>query len=346
MEQKLEQVCNVIPGQYAALCDYAVEAYLPTFLHQVEKNYPALVICQDVRLCSSAQAPKVVAQPKQQVAELCPICKAAVGFLKTKINNVDVATVKRQLEFACTFFQVPDCQQLVDKAAEIAKDIQTEDATTICSTVVDVCPKEQQIVTFNPFERFLKAKDEKYCPTCMQITKYLEDLAISDITTNEVIKLADAGCDRLGGLSSLCKKFVPLAVDELKTYILEKLTPQKICSTLKMCSPSEIMQLAAPKAQDSSMCLACEYVISVADNWLIANNTQQSVQAVLDRVCTEFVPSVYQSQCIALVSQYEAELVQLFESKIFNPQTVCKAIGVCTSQKMQRISQTKQIKMN
>nr|AAK21659.1 naegleriapore B pore-forming peptide precursor [Naegleria fowleri] len=343
LEKKLEQVCSVIPGQYSALCTYAVEQYLPIFIHQVEKQFPALTICQDVHLCSSAQAAPVVQQ--QQAAELCPICKAAVGFLKTKINNVDVNAVKQQLEFACSFFQVPDCQQIVDKAAQIAQDLQTEDAQTICSTVVDVCPK-QQVVTFNPFKKFLEAKDSKYCPTCLQITKYLEDLIVSDITVNEIIKLADAGCARLGALESLCKKFVPLAVDELKKLLLEKLPPQKVCSTLKMCDAAELLKLAlAPQAADGTMCLACEYVISVADNWLIANNTQQSVKNTLDKVCQEFVPSIYQSQCIALVNQYEAQLIQLFESKVFNPQTVCKAIGVCSSQKMNRIKVSK-IKMN
>lgn len=115
-----------------------------------------------------------------------------------------------------------------------------------------------------------------------------------------------------------------------------------------MCDASDKMALAAPvvapQVQDSSMCLACEYVIGVADNWLIANNTQQSVESTLDMVCNDFVPSMYKSQCVALVNQYTPQLIQLFEAKVFNPQTVCKAIGVCTSAKRQAI--TKQIQMN
>lgn len=349
LEKKLEQVCNVIPGQYSTLCTYAVEQYLPTFIHQVEQQYSPLVICQDVSLCSKQEAPKVVA-PQPAAAELCPICKAAVGFLKSKISTVDVPTIKKQLEFACTFFQVEDCQQLVDKAADIAQAIQTEDANTICSSVVDVCPKEQVTLKaqWNPFKKFLEAKNAKYCPTCLAITQYLENAITSDVAVAELIKIADLGCAKLGSLESLCTKFVPLAVDELKKFILEKVTPQKVCSTLKMCDAADKMSLAAPvisaKVEDSSMCLGCEYVIGVADNWLIANNTQQSVESTLDMVCNDFVPSVYKSQCVALVAQYTPQLIQLFEAKVFNPQTVCKAIGVCTSAKRQAIN--KQIQMN
>jgi len=336
LEKQLEQVCSVVPAAYQAICTYAVEQYLPTFVHQIEQEYPPLKCCQEVGLCSAA--PAVVA-PVAASAELCPICKAAVGFLKTKIGTFDVQAVKQQLDFACSFFKIADCQALVDKAAEIAENLQTEDAQTICSTVVDVCPKAAQ-VTFNPFKKFLEAKNSAYCPTCLRLTEYLEDVVVSDLAVKELEKIANEGCAKLGEFQSLCQKFVPLAVEELKNLLLKKLTPQKVCSTLKMCDAQEIA-LHAAAAASNELCLGCEYIISVADNWLIANNTQKSVKDTLDMVCNDFVPSPYKAQCVALVDQYAAELTQLFENKVFNPQTVCKAIGVCTASQ-----QRAAIKMN
>ncbi|KAL9645973.1 hypothetical protein ABK040_001080 [Willaertia magna] len=341
LETQLEQVCTVVPAQYSAICKYVVDSYLPQFIHNVEQSFPPKKCCQIVGLCSDSaskqqQKPKVVAPvPPIPVnnSTLCPLCKATVNFLKPQVENLDVAQVKQQLQFACSFFQVEGCQQIVDKAADILEALKDDDAQTICTKIVDVCPANATAVPqkvsaqLTPYQRFLKAKDEKYCPTCVKIVQYLENLAVSDLTIHELENLADEGCEKLGSFSGLCKKFVPLAIEELKKLLLEKLTPEVVCSTVKMCTKQEIAKLAVQQAQ-LDLCSSCELVISVADNWLTSNQTEAQVTKVLDLVC-DYVPSGLQSQCLALVNQYEQQLVQLFIAEVFNPQTVCRAVGVC-----------------
>ena len=143
----LLELCTKM-GKLEQQCDQLVLMQLPDVIDQIIAKEPADVVCKQVALCDNSTAIVPAAFPPQVKSELCPVCKAAIGYLKetTKIQEIDVPTIQKQLDFACAFFQatfknakLEQCKAIVDKAADIISVIQKDDAQTICGNIVKVC---------------------------------------------------------------------------------------------------------------------------------------------------------------------------------------------------------------
>merc|ERR1711915_119183 len=90
---------------------------------------------------------------------------------------------------------------------------------------------------------------------------------------------------------------------------------------------------AAVKDQEeqvgASECEACKFVVNIAENFLAENKTEQEIEEALEKVC-KVLPSKYQSICTTIVESYVPTVIALLEAK-FPAETVCTAIGVCTT---------------
>ena len=66
-------------------------------------------------------------------------------------------------------------------------------------------------------------------------------------------------------------------------------------------------------------------------NMCIYPKSQASIEALLSEVCG-VLPDALKAECSALVKQYGPLVIQLLEQEL-QPDAVCKALGLCTSQK-------------
>ena len=77
-----------------------------------------------------------------------------------------------------------------------------------------------------------------------------------------------------------CSDFVDTYTPMIVQLLLEKVTPDRICEAIDLCSSSEVVD-----APEGTMCAACEWVMSMVENFLLENRTESEIIDFLGNVC-------------------------------------------------------------
>jgi len=135
-------VCGFLPSFLRPECQTLVDEYAPQIAANIEKGYPASVVCKDVGLCVSAAKQKLVAAAKAQNGIVCTICTLIVGYTEDRLgSNSSIADIEEFLNTTvCGLLPSvirSECASLVDEyAPEIAEKIfQGHPASVVCKDI-------------------------------------------------------------------------------------------------------------------------------------------------------------------------------------------------------------------
>lgn len=91
---------------------------------------------------------------------------------------------------------------------------------------------------------------------------------------------------------SQCSSFVDTYASAIVQLLLDRVSPQEICTHIKLCSATPAIEVP-----EGTVCAACEWVMSMVENFLLEDRTQTQIIQFLSNVC-------YSHLCGYLVSNF------------------------------------------
>lgn len=85
--------------------------------------------------------------------------------------------------------------------------------------------------------------------------------------------------------------------------------------------------VATSAYQDNIECSLCSLAVSITEQYLDSNKTEQYIESELDSFCSHFT---FNNKCQELVSEYIPYVIELLEQKE-TPEQICSQIGLCSS---------------
>jgi saposin len=366
---ELNLLCGKLPTQYTQACINTADQWLSYIIYYVESNFPADKVCKLIGMCTSNQkadmkqfASLVVKQlPSQQVApvkakdqNLCQICTLAMTILQQYLNNNSTdAQIKAALEQLCQ--KLPQqysgmCTMMVDTyepvlLSLIRQYISTHQLDQVCHDI-GVCSsmiqKPKQLTTAEA-ARLSANVNSEFCAPCVMAVTYAENQLNSSATRDLIKAELNNVCDQLPSqFSGICKILVAGKTDELIDAILAKLTPDEVCTAIKLCGAKRTQAIANPlaplmvankpkKLESGLLCPICTEIVAVADNYITSNSTLTQIKNVVESViCTKF-PSSYQGICDAFIEEQAPYLISAFVRGYLSPDAVCNEIRACSA---------------
>lgn len=181
------------------------------------------------------------------------------------------------------------------------------------------------------------------CPKCeyvmSQYTNTLKRLAKKDLR----VRLLDI-CGYLGSYSESCRAGVNHELDAIYDYIQKDMKPKDLCSLIGLCQESTLHRVRLtgsgqnaastnvrvwqpPKTKDDDLeCDFCKQLVESVRQWLVANNTQEEFQQVLEGLCKQ--TGKFKGECLSLAQQYGEQIYNTLVEGL-DGNEICKTIGVC-----------------
>lgn len=91
------------------------------------------------------------------------------------------------------------------------------------------------------------------------------------------------------------------------------------------------------RLQSNTTCALCEFVVSVLQDLLADNATEQDAIKALELVCSK-MPVTIRQECTVFVDKWGPSIIQLIMAKL-DPQLVCREINICPHQLEQESDQ-------
>ncbi|XP_014225050.1 uncharacterized protein LOC106651173 [Trichogramma pretiosum] len=284
----------------------------------------------------------------------CPSCEFVMNFIKQNVRNLqdaeEVRVVLKEIKTNLPAIKSGSEDNFLTKYEEAIAELirEKKSLSEICSLVA-VCPSSQMIETWKQIPEKLteksQVKDKPSCPLCLFAVTKLYDM-IKDEKTEESIEAAlDKVCHELPkSLSNQCVDLVKIYSKELIQLLLSDMSPQEVCTSLKLCDPPNVVikpklpfgerVIAVPKndLEGKQMCALCEYVLHYIQEAVTDPKAEDDIKNVVGRVCKK-LPNSIQSECNQFVDTYGDALVAILAQEI-DPAEVCPMIHLCPSQQL------------
>jgi saposin len=258
-------VCGLLPSFLRPECQTLVDEYAPQIAANIEKGYPASVVCKDVGLCVSASKQKLVAAAKTQNGIVCTICTLIVGYTEDRLgSNSSIADIEEFLNTTvCNLLPSvirPECASLVDEyAPQIAEKIfQGYPASVVCKdiglcvsakpTIVRpllklVAPVAQMAVLTAPLKKLVPAArpagspNSIECLVCRLVVNAAEEELSNASTVQEVESfLNSTACIVLPRLfRPECAVLVDTYLPNLVAHIIARDNATVVCTDVHAC---------------------------------------------------------------------------------------------------------------
>ncbi|XP_065684765.1 prosaposin isoform X5 [Hydra vulgaris] len=176
------------------------------------------------------------------------------------------------------------------------------------------------------------------CELCTLAMSSLVGILKGNETKAEVKQALEQVCAIIpASLKSECDQLVDTYSDKIVDLIVAELSdPNAICKEIGLCASKIKKVMTKSMKQDVKQgvkqgvtCELCTMVIKSLEGILEGNETKAEIKQALEKVCG-LIPSV-KSECDQLVDSYSDEIVDLI-IELANPDSICKLIGLCTSQ--------------
>ncbi|BFZ17741.1 hypothetical protein BsWGS_20780 [Bradybaena similaris] len=343
IEKALEEVCNYL-STFEDQCKHFVALYTPFVIDMITQKFTPPQICNALGLCTNATSIFTSAKlhiptnlRKLSAGPQCALCEYVITILDDQLSqNATKEEIKEALEKVCNFMPKTleaDCKDFIANYTDILLNLlETLPPDQICAYLKLCSSQVKGKLHIATNLRSLSSGPE--CALCEYVMKYLASLLAQNATEQQIEAALDQVCNLLpSSLKSQCDAFVSGYTPQL-LLLLKTLLPSQVCSYLKLCPSQVTVKLHdAPintrKLPTGPECALCEYVIKYLDNILKDNATEQEIVAALEEVCN-FVPPSLKSSCVAFITQYTPQLLELLEN--FPPDQVCSQLGLCSSQ--------------
>ncbi|RLU22887.1 hypothetical protein DMN91_005165 [Ooceraea biroi] len=297
--------------------------------------------------------------------ETCALCEYVLHYIQNVVTDPkNEEKVKEALGKICT--EIPSikgtCQEFVDTYGDAVVAIlaQEIDPSQVCP-MIHVCPSEDLLRLWKTYSVQDESKDKPSCPLCLLAVAQIYNVIRNNNTEanieNELAKL----CNRLPhSLTEQCTDFVKVYSKELVEMLLADMTPQEVCSFLKLCDPTrhvgrtenlgpkqyisrkdheiltnEISDQPLPPTHTEShelgndeVCTLCEIMMQYIDKAIGKKRSREHIESIVHGMCNH-LPKSFSQRCNHFVDEYGDMMITILADEI-SPKEVCGILGVCT----------------
>jgi saposin len=257
----------------------------------------------------------------------CEMCQYVVSrvesYLKDNSTDQEILTY---LENDCKALVksdwVTECQQMIKSyGPTIITYIINSETPELACTEIGLCTSVTAPKVSNAVE----------CSACELITKQAESYIQANHTEDEIIAALNKDCSLLHYSSwvSTCQGIVKEYGNEIITMLINKESPEAICTKLKLCASFKAL------ATDPQ-CVLCEYLVDKVDTYLANNETDTAIIDYLTHDCTALKDSTIVTECKTIVAIYGPEIIKLLV-KDMPAATVCEELKLCAQEKEQAL---------
>jgi len=200
-------------------------------------------------------------------------------------------------------------------------------ATICCSEII---AKKINIKATKP------KPQQSQCTLCEFVVNYAEDFLEQNSTEQQIIKFVESVCILFPqSFRQMCESFIEQEGESLIQLLVQKETPDVVCTQLGVCSSSSLNSLKLretiaskiKKMQSGQYCTICEFVLQAIDGYIESNTTISEIKQLLDSFCS-LLPPNFGDQCTDFVDNYLDLAIQWVVSNE-NPDAFCTQVGLC-----------------
>jgi len=382
--QAMDKACVVLyEPKLKKECRQFIETYTPVIADLIATGATPDQICQLVGLCDQASnlpaLPQVDDQSDVSESGTCSVCEFLVQELDSALDDPsDVEEVKEFLENACAYMPTESmkatCKNFVEtytasildliahgaSPKEVCQELGLCDADMVMGQVIESSEEEDDSSEEEEEDELEdeSLEDDDDHPMCL-----LCEYAISEVDAviedkhneAEVRQALEQVCYKLSKpLTRDCLGFVDRSMDKIVHMILNDYTPEKVCTSLRLCekkkSPPDVAphpiysrtsplnandisrfdnSINQPQVGNGAMCTICEFGMNIVEKEIITNRTLDMAERAVLMMCSH-LPMKLADKCEEFVEQYGDAIIDLIIEAELSPQQVCTELGLCS----------------
>ncbi|XP_063788032.1 pulmonary surfactant-associated protein B [Pseudophryne corroboree] len=293
---------------------------------------------------------------KEGEETLCDQCKQIVAVMLNMVKSSSIQTsIKKFLHNQCTHIPVSalidQCFQLVEEYEGVLISILENqiNPTSICSKIT-LCPSEPStdwspdmpgsailesiLPLIHDSIQTIHAKATQNLkedwpipkPMCWMCKSFMSKFEAA-IPKGAIAKGASALCLALpGAIAGVCQCLVEKYTIIIIDTVVGKLGPKLVCGLLFLCvTEDNCVSGIIPDLESEGTCDMCLTITSTVKPTRGANMTQEEINAILSRVCTD---SLEWKECHVFLQEHQTQLSELLLKPWDNKMT-CQAVGAC-----------------
>eukprot|EP01132_Coremiostelium_polycephalum_P002790 gene2790-3470_t len=267
----------------------------------------------------------------------CEVCKFVVNYADNLLaKNDSINQITTELEMGCKFLPkdwASMCTVLVDQyTPEIIQMLINEaNPATVCSAI-SMCPSTKlnrihvQTKEKKPAQ---KVGGGVQCTLCNFVAEKVESYIKANATTTQIVNFLNKDCKYLRQKSwvNMCQALVQNYAPQIIADLENQVSPGVICSMIGVCmAPQKEVVVEVAPLESQLTCLACEQIVTFAENYITKESTVDSIATFLSNECAAIEPKA-KGICQLLIANYLPLVIELIEKQ--NPQQICQAIKFC-----------------
>ncbi|XP_059176040.1 uncharacterized protein LOC131955787 isoform X3 [Physella acuta] len=328
IQATLDEACGILPDKAQAQCEDEVAKWTPEALQFIISDLMPRETCIALNLCQPYKTEAVLKSDKQQKVNdaACVLCEYVIQVLDNFVaKNSTQGEIEAVLQKVCTYLPSSvskECDSFVNTYGPLVVQllIQELQPDQICQ-LLKLCKTQTR----------LDAKvGDAACVLCEYVMTELDNILAQNTTEAQIEAALNKVCNFLPKtLQKECTAFVETYGPLVLQLLVQELQPQQICTILTLCKARQCKETV----KAGPTCALCEFIITILDNTLSANSTENEIQAALDKVC-DMLPETLKSQCQTVVEQYAPIIIHLLIQKM-DPQQICTSIRLCANKTTQ-----------
>jgi len=361
VKNALETICRFMPASIEDKCEEYIEAYAETILQFILKSMTPDEICAELGLCEE-NPPKHEMSMTENDSK-CVLCEYVMSQVKDMLSNKTTEEeVRKVLDEVCSYLPstISDqCTKFVDQYSDMIIDFITHNVTPeeICQQIglcqahihnenaerFEMIGEVDEIIEIDIQETHETSDDRPYCTLCEYAIGEVDKMITDKKNVDEIKHVLDEICYELSNpIRDECVKMVNQYTDEIVQMFVAEYTPQEVCSELGLCDPPKadeindntILQfetLEMNSVSEKPLCALCEFAMDILEKQILTNQTLDMVEHAVEMLCS-YMPETIGDKCIDFVQEYGDEVIDLIIRAEMNPDQVCSALTLCTSQ--------------
>ncbi|XP_071829151.1 uncharacterized protein [Apostichopus japonicus] len=341
IENALDMICGLLPSTISETCTSFVAQYTKEIIFLITQSVSPKQVCAALTLCTTVESADEVSPDETldhidehefEASTECIVCEYAMKELEKQLGkNATEQEIRFALDEVCSLLPgtlQEDCSILVNyyTTEVIYQFIRKYPANKIC-TLLKVCAAvdgELKSVAH------VEVEQEPSCAICEFAVKELEQMLQKDSTEASIRKALNSLCSRLPStVAKDCQMFVDYYTEEIIFVLVSQFPPSSLCTSINLCTASEIKGVTEKVEQNTQFCTICEFVAKYLEEDLQKNSTEAEIKKALDLVCSK-LPSTVTKECQMFVDYYTEEIIFILVSQ-FPPSKLCSSLQLCSA---------------
>ncbi|PIK50803.1 hypothetical protein BSL78_12333 [Apostichopus japonicus] len=341
IENALDMICGLLPSTISETCTSFVAQYTKEIIFLITQSVSPKQVCAALTLCTTVESADEVSPDETldhidehefEASTECIVCEYAMKELEKQLGkNATEQEIRFALDEVCSLLPgtlQEDCSILVNyyTTEVIYQFIRKYPANKIC-TLLKVCAAvdgELKSVAH------VEVEQEPSCAICEFAVKELEQMLQKDSTEASIRKALNSLCSRLPStVAKDCQMFVDYYTEEIIFILVSQFPPSSLCTSINLCTASEIKGVTEKVEQNTQFCTICEFVAKYLEEDLQKNSTEAEIKKALDLVCSK-LPSTVTKECQMFVDYYTEEIIFILVSQ-FPPSKLCSSLQLCSA---------------